>query len=149
MNKDLKSKCCQAVMRTEGSKDFGDGSPEDVSTCYYVCEKCKEPCDIFSDHLENRVNTRDSENSKIPVDSSPKQPRQEDYIVTEWLNSLEDQTLKSMIMLLLTQAREEERRKAAEIVEEISCFCSMHPCLINCSKNKAKQKILNQTNLNE
>lgn len=45
----LRSACCNAKTIVEGSKDFGDDSPEDVSTCHYVCTKCGQPCDIRKD----------------------------------------------------------------------------------------------------
>lgn len=51
------SKCCNSTMTTVGIPDFGDGSPEDVSTCYFQCDSCKMPADTkpmeTSDDLVN------------------------------------------------------------------------------------------------
>lgn len=47
-----RSKCCNAKVFVEGSDDFGDGSKEDVQTCYNVCSKCNKPCDIASPQQE-------------------------------------------------------------------------------------------------
>jgi len=44
----LKSNCCNAPIRTEGDKDFKNSFE---GTFYYVCSKCKQPCDV---HLDER-----------------------------------------------------------------------------------------------
>lgn len=46
MKKDL-SKCCKAPVKVEGVPDFGDGSKDDISTCYNSCTVCKKACDVY------------------------------------------------------------------------------------------------------
>lgn len=36
------SKCCEAGVSIEGDKDLGE-----IATQYYVCNKCKSPCDVI------------------------------------------------------------------------------------------------------
>jgi hypothetical protein len=44
-NKEIISNCCSAPVKTEnGCADFDDYS--EGQTCWYVCTRCKEPCDI-------------------------------------------------------------------------------------------------------
>ena len=41
--KDIVSKCCGATVSIGGIGDFND--KDEVSTMYYVCSRCKHPCD--------------------------------------------------------------------------------------------------------
>lgn len=43
----LISKCCSASVRAEGIGDFDN--KDKICTIYYVCEACKNPCDIIRD----------------------------------------------------------------------------------------------------
>jgi len=43
-----KSKCCKAKVKIVMAKDFfGDVPKQLIGTCYYICCKCNNPCDIF------------------------------------------------------------------------------------------------------
>ena len=49
MDKNYKSKCCNALVKVEGLPDFhGDKYP---CTAHYVCTKCGEPCDIKQEKI--------------------------------------------------------------------------------------------------
>lgn len=39
-----KSKCCNADVFVSGIGDFNDN--DEISTCYYVCKKCKKACSL-------------------------------------------------------------------------------------------------------
>ena len=42
-NKEPKSNCCNAEIKETCGEDFG--TEDDISTCYWECQKCKKPCD--------------------------------------------------------------------------------------------------------
>jgi len=44
----IKSECCKAGVRySEPAPDFiGDTHPL-IGTCYYICNKCNKPCNIY------------------------------------------------------------------------------------------------------
>lgn len=44
----LKSSCCKANVVLAGEPDFSETGNDDVCTVYYICEKCKQPCDTHA-----------------------------------------------------------------------------------------------------
>jgi len=46
----LKSKCCKSKVKTNMSPDFINDNPktQKIGTCYYICMKCGEACNVFS-----------------------------------------------------------------------------------------------------
>jgi hypothetical protein len=46
----LKSLCCNAKVKISMSPDFFGDNPKNmiIGTCYYICTKCNQACDIYS-----------------------------------------------------------------------------------------------------
>lgn len=65
----LKSICCNAEIKTNMSPDFVGDNPENqiIGTCYYICTKCNQPCDVYS--KQRKVWTR---NPKTQIIQSKK-----------------------------------------------------------------------------
>ena len=63
----LKSTCCKAEIKlSDLSPDFIGDNPKTmrIGTCYSVCTKCHQPCDIYSN--ERKFWTRNSKTQIIP-----------------------------------------------------------------------------------
>jgi hypothetical protein len=79
----LKSNCCNSIVRTEGGGDFGK---QFEGTFYYVCNKCRRACDV---HLDDRktweinpktriVPNKKKKNEKLFTDKELKKFREEE-----------------------------------------------------------------------
>jgi len=84
MNTQAQSKCCNAKTKVVGSPDFGDGSPDDIHTMHWECEKCGQPCDSMGQEDINQDPINALKSAKEAIENLNKKPSLGDFVFKEY-----------------------------------------------------------------